>query len=159
LLHVLVRIFLMRACVQRVSQACVEVAGEVTGQIDLGLLVLLGVAVDDSPEDARQLAAKIAGLRIFDDADGKMNLALADVAGAMLVVSQFTLLGDCRKGRRPNFTGAAPPELAERLYEVFVDEVRSLGIAVATGRFRQHMEVSLVNDGPVTLLLDNRRDF
>jgi D-tyrosyl-tRNA(Tyr) deacylase len=149
----------MRACVQRVSQARVEVAGEVTGQIELGLLVLLGVAADDSEDDARQMAAKIAGLRVFDDAEGKMNLALADVSGAMLVVSQFTLLSDCRKGRRPNFTAAASPELAERLYETFVEQVRQEGIRVATGRFRQHMEVSLVNDGPVTLLIDSRRQF
>jgi D-tyrosyl-tRNA(Tyr) deacylase len=149
----------MRACVQRVSQARVEVAGEVTGQIELGLLVLLGVAADDSEDDARQMAAKIAGLRVFDDAEGKMNLALADVSGAMLVVSQFTLLSDCRKGRRPNFTAAASPELAERLYETFVEQVRHEGIRVATGRFRQHMEVSLVNDGPVTLLIDSRRQF
>ncbi len=149
----------MRACVQRVSEARVEVAGEICGQIDRGLLVLLGVAADDTPDDARQLADKIAGLRIFDDADGKMNLALADVGGAMLVVSQFTLLGDCRKGRRPSFVGAAPPELAEALYEVFVAAVAGQGITVATGRFRQHMLVSLTNDGPVTLLIDSRREF
>jgi len=135
----------------------VTVAGEVCGRIGTGLLVLLGVAEGDTANDARQLAAKIAGLRIFEDEQQKMNLSLADVGGSMLVVSQFTLLGDCRKGRRPSFVGAAPPELAERLYQVFVDAVVQKGIQVATGRFRQHMEVELLNDGPVTLLLESRR--
>jgi D-tyrosyl-tRNA(Tyr) deacylase len=135
------------------------VAGEVVGEIGRGLLVLLGVAPDDTADDARQLADKIVGLRIFDDVEGKMNLGLADVGGALLAVSQFTLLGDCRKGRRPSFIGAAPPELAERLYEEFVAAVRALGVSVATGRFRQHMQVELVNDGPVTLLLDSRKAF
>lgn len=147
----------MRACVQRVSEASVTVDGEVVGQIGLGALVLLGVAGDDTEADARWLADKVAGLRIFEDAEGKMNLSLADVAGGMLVVSQFTLLGDCRRGRRPSFAAAAPPELAERLYEVFVAAVRATGIEVATGRFRCHMGVSLVNDGPVTLILDSRQ--
>ncbi|MHB1036123.1 MAG: D-aminoacyl-tRNA deacylase [Pirellulales bacterium] len=142
---------------QRVRRADVTLGGETCGRIGLGLLVLLGVAADDTEDDARQLADKIAGLRIFEDGEGKMNLGLAEVGGAMLVVSQFTLLGDCRKGRRPSFTAAAGPELAERLYEVFVAEVAGRGISVATGRFRQHMEVSLTNDGPVTLLLDSRR--
>jgi D-tyrosyl-tRNA(Tyr) deacylase len=145
---------LVRACVQRVSQASVTVDGQIVGQIERGLLVLLGVAGGDTDDDARQLAAKIAGLRIFEDDEGKMNRALAEVGGAILVVSQFTLLGDCRKGRRPNFTAAAGPELAEQLYEVFVAAVQSEGVPVATGRFRQHMQVALVNDGPVTLLLD-----
>ncbi len=149
----------MRACVQRVSQAQVTVGQEICGQIGRGLLVLLGVAGDDTPEDARQLAEKIVGLRIFDDEQGKMNLALGDVGGAMLVVSQFTLLGDCRKGRRPSFVAAAPPELAAALYEQFVAAVIEQGIPVATGRFRQHMLVSLTNDGPVTLWLDSRREF
>jgi D-tyrosyl-tRNA(Tyr) deacylase len=144
----------MRACVQRVSQASVTIAGEVCGQIGPGLLVLLGVAIGDTAETAGLLVEKIAGLRIFDDAAGKMNLALGDVGGAMLVVSQFTLLGDARKGRRPSYTAAAPAEIAERLYEHFVARVRERGISVATGRFRQHMQVALVNDGPVTLLLD-----
>jgi D-tyrosyl-tRNA(Tyr) deacylase len=148
----------MRACVQRVSQAQVAVGQEICGQIGRGLLVLLGVAGDDTPEDARQLAEKIVGLRIFDDQQGKMNLALGDVDGAMLVVSQFTLLGDCRKGRRPSFVAAAPPELAEALYERFVAAVIEQGISVATGKFRQQMLVSLTNDGPVTLLLDSRRE-
>ena len=137
----------------------VEVDDELCGEIRGGLLVLLGVATDDTADDARQLADKIVGLRIFDDAEGKMNLALADVGGAMLVVSQFTLLGDCRKGRRPSFVAAAPPELAENLYQAFVDAVASQSIEVATGRFRQHMQVSLTNDGPVTMLLDSRKLF
>ncbi len=145
----------MRACVQRVTRASVAVAGEVCGQIGPGLLVLLGVAEGDSEDDARWLAEKTAGLRIFDDGQGKMNLALADVGGAMLVVSQFTLLGDCRKGRRPSFVAAAAPELAEKLCQVFVDAVSRQGIEVATGRFRQHMTVELLNDGPVTLLVDS----
>ncbi len=146
----------MRACIQRVSRARVTVAGEVTGRIGAGMLVLLGVAREDSEADARQLAGKIAGLRIFEDEQGKMNLSIGDVGGAMLVVSQFTLLGDCRKGRRPSFVAAAPPEQAEQLYQVFVDAVAAAGIEVATGRFRQHMEVELVNDGPVTLLLQSK---
>ncbi len=147
----------MLACIQKVSRAQVTVAGEVSGRIGKGFLVLLGVAEGDTADDARILAVKAAGLRIFEDGDGKMNLSLTDVGGAMLVVSQFTLLGDCRKGRRPSFTAAAPPELAERLYEFFVDVVSAHGIETATGRFRQHMEVELVNDGPVTLLLDSQR--
>ncbi|HEV3344301.1 MAG TPA: D-aminoacyl-tRNA deacylase [Pirellulales bacterium] len=145
----------MRACVQRVSQARVSVAGEVVGQIGPGSLVLLGVACTDGEADARWLADKVAGLRIFEDDAGKMNLSLAEVGGAMLVVSQFTLLGDCRRGRRPSFAAAAPPELAQRLYETFVQAVRDMQIEVATGRFRQQMQVSLVNDGPVTLLVES----
>jgi D-tyrosyl-tRNA(Tyr) deacylase len=145
----------MRACVQRVSQARVTVAGEVVGQIGRGSLVLLGVASTDTEAEARWLAEKVAGLRIFEDEAGKMNLSLSDMGGAMLVVSQFTLLGDCRRGRRPSFAAAAPPELAERLYETFVEAVRSSNIEVATGRFRQQMDVSLVNDGPVTLLVES----
>jgi D-tyrosyl-tRNA(Tyr) deacylase len=148
----------MRACVQRVSQAQVSVDGEVCGQIGTGLVVLLGVAGEDSADDARWLAEKIVGLRIFDDEQGKMNLGLTEIGGAMLVVSQFTLLGDCRKGRRPSYVAAAGPELAERLYEEFVETVAALGVQVATGKFRQHMMVSLTNDGPVTLLLDTRPD-
>ncbi len=132
---------------------------EVCGEIRLGMLVLLGVAADDTDADAQRLAEKTAGLRIFEDPQGKMNLALADVGGSMLVVSQFTLLGDCRRGRRPDFLAAAGPELAERLYQVFIDAVARHGIPVATGRFREHMEVELVNDGPVTLLLDSRELF
>ena len=131
-------------------------AGELCGRIDHGLLVLLGVARGDTESDARQLALKIGSLRVFEDDGGKMSLALGDVGGAMLVVSQFTLLGDCRKGRRPSFDAAAPPETAEALYQVFVRAVAQQGIEVATGRFRQHMEVELVNDGPVTLLVESK---
>jgi len=149
----------MRAVLQRVTRASVTVDEQVVGQIDRGLVVLLGVEHDDAETDAQQLADKTIQLRIFDDADGKMNLALADVGGAVLVVSQFTLLGDCRKGRRPSFIGAAPPELAERLYETFVAAVGVQGIRVATGKFRAMMQVELVNDGPVTILLDSRKRF
>ena len=145
----------MKACIQRVSSARVRVEGETVGEIGRGLLVLLGVAVGDGPAELRWMADKVLGLRIFDDADGKMNLALTDVAGELLVVSQFTLLGDCRKGRRPSFIGAAAPEIAERMYEEFVAAVREAGVRVATGRFRTHMEVELVNDGPVTILIDS----
>ncbi|MBI2825713.1 MAG: D-tyrosyl-tRNA(Tyr) deacylase [Planctomycetia bacterium] len=146
----------MRACIQRVGEAHVTVDDEVIGRIGRGLVVLLGVAQDDAEEDAAALADKIVALRIFDDAAGKMNLALADVAGRMLVVSQFTLLADTSRGRRPSFIAAAPPALAEKLYEQFVAKVRARGIEVATGRFRAHMHVALVNDGPVTLVLDTR---
>ena len=147
----------MRAVIQRVTQASVRVANDVVGQIDRGLLVLLGVAPDDTDADARQLADKIVQLRIFEDAAGKMNLSLAEQGGAVLVVSQFTLYGDCRKGRRPSFIGAAPPELAEQLYLTFVAAVALHGIRVETGRFRAHMEVALVNDGPVTLILESQK--
>lgn len=146
----------MRACVQRVVEARVAVEKEIVGQIGRGLLVLLGVATGDRDADAQWLAEKIAGLRIFEDAAGKMNLSLAEAGGAMLVVSQFTLLGDCRRGRRPSFVDAAPPEEAERLYEVFVAAVRAAGMEVATGRFRRQMQVSLVNDGPVTLIVESK---
>ncbi len=144
----------MRAVVQRVSRAKVTVAGEVTGEVGTGLLVLLGVAEGDTEHEAVWLAEKVGGLRIFEDPDGKMNLSLADVQGGMLIVSQFTLLGDCRKGRRPSFAKAARPELAEPLYQRFVAAVAALGIVTATGRFQQHMDVELVNDGPVTLFVD-----
>lgn len=149
----------MRAVVQRVSSASVVVAGELVGRIERGFLVLLGVAESDTAEDARTLARKVTGLRVFEDDAGKMNLGLADIGGAMLVVSQFTLLGDCRQGRRPSFVAAARPDQAEMLYQLFVSEVRDLGTTVATGRFQHHMEVSLVNDGPVTLLLDSTKLF
>ena len=145
----------MRACVQRVSSARVRVEGETVGEIGRGFLVLLGVAAGDGPAELRWMVDKVIGLRVFDDGKGKMNLALSDVAGELLVVSQFTLLGDCRKGRRPSFIEAAPPEMAERMYEEFVAATRAAGICVATGRFRTHMEVELVNDGPVTLLIDS----
>ncbi len=146
----------MRACIQRVLRASVTVAGETCGSIGSGMLVLLGIAPNDTETDARWLAEKIAGLRIFEDAGQKMNLSLADVGGAMLVVSQFTLLGDCRRGRRPDFTAAAPPEQAERLYDVFIAAVAKQGVPVVTGRFREHMQVELVNDGPVTLIVEGK---
>jgi D-aminoacyl-tRNA deacylase len=149
----------MRAVVQRVSRARVTVGGEVVGAIGRGFLVLLGVTHDDGPQDAEFLAEKVVGLRVFEDDAGKMNVSLAEIGGACLVVSQFTLYGDCRKGRRPSFVAAAGPEQAERLYEVFVEAVRRRGVTVATGRFRQHMDVELVNDGPVTLLLDSGKAF
>jgi len=149
----------VRAVVQRVASASVKVDDEVVGQIERGFLVLLGVGTDDSDADAVTLAEKVAGLRVFEDDDRKMNLALNDVDGQMLVVSQFTLFGDCRKGRRPSFVDAARPEQAERLYESFVAEVRGQGIHVETGQFQTHMDVRLVNDGPVTLLLDSRKTF
>ena len=145
----------MKACIQRVRRAEVTVAGEVCGQIGRGMLVLLGVAADDTEADARWLAKKISGLRIFEDSQEKMNLSLTDVGGAMLVVSQFTLLGDCRHGRRPDFIAAASSETAEKLYQIFVDAVVQEGLPVATGRFRQHMDVELVNDGPVTLIVES----
>jgi D-aminoacyl-tRNA deacylase len=147
----------MKAVLQRVSRASVTVDGQIVGLIGRGLLVLLGVEQGDSAADAQQLADKAVQLRIFDDSEGKMNLALSDVNGAMLVVSQFTLLGDCRKGRRPSFIQAAPPDIAERLYDTFVAAVGVQGIPVATGTFRAMMQVELVNDGPVTLLLDSRK--
>ena len=149
----------MRAVVQRVSRASVTVNGEVVGAIQQGLMILLGVAADDAQEDVIWLAGKVAGLRVFEDGDGRMNLDLTDVAGAALVVSQFTLLGDCRKGRRPAFVTAARPELANSLYQSFVAELRGRGVVVETGIFQAQMVVELVNDGPVTLLLDSRKTF
>ena len=149
----------MRAVIQRVSRAQVSVAGAIAGAIDLGFVVLLGVAEGDTLKDAFYLADKICGLRVFEDEAGKMNLGLSEVGGRILVVSQFTLLGDCRKGRRPSFDKAARPDLARALYEAFVAAVGERGIATATGRFQEHMLVELVNDGPVTLLLDSRREF
>ena len=149
----------MRAVVQRVSRASVTVAGEVTGRIGKGFLVLLGVEERDGQNEVVYMAQKIAGLRVFEDTNGKMNLGLAEVGGAMLVVSQFTLLGDCRKGRRPSFIQAARPELADELYRAFVAEIRGQGIEVQAGRFQTHMEVELVNDGPVTLLIDSHKQF
>jgi D-aminoacyl-tRNA deacylase len=144
----------MKACIQRVRRAKVTVEGEVCGEIGLGMLVLLGVTNGDTEADARVLAEKIAGLRMFEDSAEKMNLSLREVGGSMLVVSQFTLYGDCRKGRRPSFTDAAPPEWAEKLYEVFVATAAAREIPVATGRFRKHMEIELVNDGPVTFVVE-----
>jgi D-tyrosyl-tRNA(Tyr) deacylase len=149
----------MRAVVQRVSSSSVTVDGEVVGQIGRGFLVFLGVEESDSETDVVYMAQKIAGLRVFEDSAGKMNLALNDVGGEMLVVSQFTLLGDCRKGRRPSFVAAARPDQANELYESFVAEIRGQGITAATGRFQAHMDVQLVNDGPVTLLIDSNKLF
>ena len=147
----------MRAVVQRVTEASVTVDGTVVGQIGRGFLVLLGIAGDDSEQDVVWLAGKIAGLRVFEDAEGKMNLGLSDVGGAVLLVSQFTLYGDCRKGRRPSFVEAARPEAAVPLYQSMVAELRGLSVPVETGTFQAHMDVRLLNDGPVTLLLDSRR--
>ncbi len=149
----------MRAVIQRVSEASVVVGGQTVGAIDQGLMILLGVAQADTSKDVAYLTDKTAGLRIFEDDDGKMNLSVEDVVGSILVVSQFTLLGDCRKGRRPGFTDAAPPELADRLYEEYVAALRRRGINVATGVFRADMQVSLINDGPVTIMLDSRKQF
>ena len=149
----------MRAVVQRVSRAIVTVDNEVTGAIERGFLVLLGVGADDTQDDVIYLAGKVASLRVFEDDAGKMNRTLDDVGGKMLVVSQFTLLGDCRKGRRPSFIKAAGPEKAGELYRSFVAEIRGQGIEVATGRFQEHMSVELINEGPVTLLLDSQKQF
>jgi D-tyrosyl-tRNA(Tyr) deacylase len=145
----------MRAVVQRVSESSVAVGPEVVGRIGRGLLVLLGVSKTDTEKESDYLAEKIVNLRIFEDEGGKLNRSLIEVGGEMLVVSQFTLLADCRKGRRPSFTAAAEPELAARLYEHFVRQTAKLGIPVQTGRFQALMAVSLVNDGPVTLIIDS----
>jgi len=149
----------MRAVVQRVKQAQVTVADEVVGRIGRGLVVLLGVATDDTAADADYLAEKTAHLRIFPDEAGQMNRSALDLGGEALVVSQFTLLGDARKGRRPSYLDAAAPEEANRLYEAYVAGMRALGLRVFTGVFRADMDVALVNEGPVTLLLDSRRTF
>ena len=149
----------MRAVVQRVSRAEVRVEGAATGRVGRGLAVLLGVARGDGDDDARLLADKVAALRIFEDAAGKMNLSVRDVSGGVLVVSQFTLLGDARKGNRPGFVDAAPPEEANALYERFCALLRERGLDVATGVFRASMDVELVNEGPVTILLDSRKLF
>lgn len=149
----------MRAVVQRVTNANVTVNDEVTGEIQEGFMVLLGVEDMDTLDDVKYLADKIINLRVFEDENDKLNLSLLDTNGEMLVVSQFTLLGDCRKGRRPNFMKAAKPDMANELYEEFVSLVRSKGIKVGTGRFRQHMVVNLSNDGPVTILVDSKKNF
>ncbi len=149
----------MRAVVQLVSAAKVTVNNKTTGQIGAGLLVLLGVSQDDTEADAAYLADKIVHLRIFQDDQGLMNRSVAEVGGEILVVSQFTLFGDCRKGRRPSYSKAAPPDRAKRLYELFAGEVRKKGIPVAKGEFQAMMQVSLVNNGPVTLLLDSKKVF
>ncbi|MBO13714.1 MAG: D-tyrosyl-tRNA(Tyr) deacylase [Planctomycetaceae bacterium] len=146
----------MRAVIQRVSRANVTVSGKVVGEIGAGLLVLLGVEQGDTQDDVVWMANKVVGLRVFEDDDGKMNLDVGEVGGAILAVSQFTLLGDCRKGRRPSFVAAARPEEADGLYRSFVTEVAGQGLEVQEGRFQQHMDVELVNDGPVTLQVDSR---
>jgi D-tyrosyl-tRNA(Tyr) deacylase len=149
----------MRAVVQRVSRARVTVDAEVTGEIALGLLVLLGVGAEDTRAEADYLAEKTIGLRVFEDAAGKMNLPVAEVGGALLVVSQFTLYGDVRRGKRPSFDGAAAPEQARELYEYFVEKIRAAGLRCETGRFQETMQVELVNEGPVTILLDSAKLF
>ena len=149
----------MRAVVQRVTSAKVTVAERVTGEIGPGLLVLLGVDQGDGPADLQYIVSKVRDLRIFADADGKMNQSVLDVQGGVLVVSQFTLSGDARNGRRPSFASAAPPQIARALYEEVVRELQSSGLQVATGEFQAMMQVSLVNDGPVTILLDSRKTF
>jgi D-tyrosyl-tRNA(Tyr) deacylase len=149
----------MRAVVQRVTKASVTVEGRVTGQIGQGLLVLLGVAQNDTEADADYLAEKISGLRIFEDADEKMNRSIMDVGGAVLAVSQFTLYGDVRRGKRPSFDEAARPEQAKKLYDYFVEKIRATGLRCETGVFQAMMEVELVNSGPVTILLDSTKSF
>ena len=149
----------MRAVVQRVSRARVMVGNAMVGDIGRGLLVLLGVAIQDSEADADYLVHKIIGLRIFQDDHGRMNQSLTEVAGKVLVVSQFTLYGDVRRGKRPSFDAAAPPEKARLLYEYFVDRIRAAGLQCETGRFQEMMQVELVNDGPVTILLDSQKVF
>jgi D-tyrosyl-tRNA(Tyr) deacylase len=149
----------MRAVVQRVTHARVTVDNKVVGDIGHGLLVLLGVAKEDAETDANYLADKITGLRVFEDASGKMNLSLGEAEGSMLVVSQFTLYGDVRRGKRPSFDQGAPPEKARQLYEYFVEKVRAAGLRCETGAFQAMMQVELVNDGPVTILLDSSKAF
>lgn len=149
----------MRAVLQRVTRACVRVETETVGEIERGLVVLLGIARDDTEQDARYLVEKIFNLRIFEDEEGRMNLSVLETGGALLVVSQFTLYGDVRRGRRPSWIDAAEPQVAEPLYEFFVREARLSNLRVATGAFRRMMEVELVNDGPVTILLDSRKLF
>ncbi len=149
----------MRAVVQRVERAHVSVEGERVGAVEPGLCVLVGVARDDTQADAAALAGKVAGVRIFEDSEGRMNLGVAEVGGAVLAVSQFTLLGDMRKGKRPSFGDAMEPAGAEQLFELFCERVRGHGLRVETGRFRTHMKVELVNDGPVTILIDTKKTF
>ena len=156
---VTLNIKILRAVIQRVKSASVAVEGEIVGKIGKGLLILLGVANDDSEKDADYLVEKTLNLRIFEDSENKMNLSLLEIEGEMLVVSQFTLYGDVRKGRRPSFIGAAPPEKANRLYEYFVSAARQKLLRVETGKFQAMMDVELINDGPVTILLDSRKNF
>lgn len=149
----------MRAVVQRVTRASVTIEGKIVGEIGNGLVVLLGIARDDTKEDADYLAPKIVALRVFDDPEGRMNLSVRDIAGGLLIVSQFTLYGDVRRGLRPSWSDAAQPEIAEPLYDYFVETSRKLFGRVETGSFRKTMQIELVNDGPVTILLDSRRGF
>ncbi|HYM76657.1 MAG TPA: D-aminoacyl-tRNA deacylase [Candidatus Dormibacteraeota bacterium] len=149
----------MRAVVQRVSRAKVSVEGWIAGEIGLGLVVLLGVGHQDTEADVTYMAEKVAGLRIFEDSDGKMNRSVVDIGGSVLAVSQFTLYGDVRRGKRPSFDGAAPPEPARRLYEFFVERIRAAGLRCETGRFQEMMQVELLNEGPVTILLDSAKGF
>lgn len=145
----------MRLVIQRVSEASVTADGQIIGRIGPGLCIFVGVGNDDNPAKAAALAEKVRNLRIFEDDLGKMNRSVSEVGGAILIVSQFTLYADCRKGNRPSFTGAAPPVIAEALYNLFAQQLRAAGMSVATGQFQSHMRVALVNDGPVTLLLEN----
>lgn len=147
----------MRAVIQRVSRASVTVDGAVTGSIERGLLVFLGVGKDDTQTDIDFIADKIANLRIFEDSDGKMNLSVTDIGGAVLLISQFTLFGDCRKGRRPDFTAAGPPDMANRFYEQTITAVKAKGVPFETGVFAAHMDIDALNDGPVTLILDTSK--
>ena len=149
----------MKALLQRVTRASVSVAGELVGSIGRGLVVFVGVASNDTEKDAQYLAQKVANLRIFADAEGRFNLSALDIKGELLLVSQFTLLADTRKGRRPSFTEAAPPAQAEELFQCFIEQTRATGLTVATGRFQQYMQVEIHNDGPVTVLLDSRDKF
>ncbi|MCL5037680.1 MAG: D-aminoacyl-tRNA deacylase [Chloroflexi bacterium] len=149
----------MRAVIQRVTESVVTVDGKVLGRIDDGLLILLGVGADDEKADADYMAEKIANLRIFRDEEGKMNLSLIDTGGKALIISQFTIYGDCRKGRRPGFTDAAPPDKGKSLYEYFIEKMKDLGVVTGQGEFGAMMKVSLVNDGPVTFILDSKRLF
>lgn len=146
----------MKALLQRVTEASVSVAGEVVGRINHGLVVFLGVAAVDTEQDAQYLVQKIINLRIFTDEQGKFNLSVTDIRGELLLVSQFTLLADARKGRRPSFTEAAPPDRAEELFNYFVEQIKASGLSTATGRFQQYMQVEIHNDGPVTVMLDSR---
>ncbi|MCQ2735867.1 MAG: D-aminoacyl-tRNA deacylase [bacterium] len=149
----------MRAVLQRAAYAAVSSEGTETGRIEKGLMVLLGVEKGDTEKDAEYIASKTADTRIFTDSEGKMNLSLSDIGGGALVVSQFTLAGDCRRGRRPSFSDAAPPEEAEKLYRTYISMLKSRGISTQEGVFRTHMQVTLCNDGPVTILLDSRKKF